>query len=107
MSVRSPFADLTQDDDQVDLSWYVLATALSALALVTSYSVMMGMVIGAVFVGVALLRAALWYWLSPERGAPPSERDALMARFRNLSKNRRLARVKERWLRRRAVRAAS
>ena len=107
MSVRSPFADLAQADDQVDLSWYVLAAALAGLTLVTIYSAMIGMVIGVVFVAIALLRAALWFWLSPERGAPMSEREALMTRFRNLSKNRRLARVKERWLRRRAVRAAS
>lgn len=88
-------AVLEEDESMLDPKWYVIGASAALFVLLANYSPMFGIAAGVVIALILVLRVSLWFWLAPERGAPASERGAMVERFRRLSDNRRLARVKE------------
>ncbi len=90
-----PIVVFAKEDEMLDPKWYVMGAGAALFVLLASYSPMFGIAAGVVIALILAVRVSLWFWLAPERGAPASERGALMARFGKLSSNRRLARVKE------------
>lgn len=75
--------------------WFVIAAAIGVFALLITYDLTFGIAAGAVLLVIAAIRIGFAIWLAPERGAPASERGAMVERFRRLSHNRREARIKE------------
>lgn len=84
-----------EGDTMIDPKWYVMAAALVAELLLLNFNLTLGLIGAGVIAAIFLIRIALWVWLAPERGEPESERGALVERFRKLTSNRRLARLKE------------
>ena len=81
--------------EMLDPKWYVIGAALVAITLLLSYDLTFGLIALGVMVTLLVIRVAFAIWLAPERGEPESERGALVDRFRRLSNNRRLARLRE------------
>lgn len=79
----------------LDPKWYVIAAALSAIALLANFNLTLGLVAAGIAAAILLAWLALALWLAPDHGAPESERGALVERFRHLSANRRMAQTKE------------
>ncbi len=87
----APRAIFQEEEPMIDLKWYVIGAGLIAFALLASYDQALGIAAGVVLAVIAAIRISLWFLLAPEKGAPESERGAMIERFQRLSENRRKA----------------
>lgn len=92
---RKPGSSILPDDDDTPwMTWLALACAAIVFVAVSYAYPSIGMVIGAVFLGLIVLRVALYVWLSPPPGEPDSDRDAFVSRLEILTNNRLTAKLK-------------
>jgi MFS superfamily sulfate permease-like transporter len=78
-----------------DLKWFVFVFTLVAFGLVLNFDLQFGIAVGVILAVIGAIWLYLTLRLAPERGAPKSERGAMVERFSRLDRNRREAREKE------------